>query len=86
MHDAHSIRKICNFFKKRKCARKVFIVFVTLSDFNKTSNRAATRASEPEPRSRAFSPEPEQHLKFRRSRTWSRSQMFIEQLQLQSFF
>ena len=49
MHDAHSIRKICNFFKKRKCARKVFIVFVTLSDFNKTSNRAATRASEPDP-------------------------------------
>jgi len=35
-----SIKKICNFFKKRKCARKIFIVFVTLSDFNKASNRA----------------------------------------------
>jgi len=30
------------FSKKRKCARKIFIVFVTLSDLNKTSNRAVT--------------------------------------------
>jgi len=37
-----SIKKICSFFKKQKCARKVFIVFVTLSDLNKTSNRAVT--------------------------------------------
>ena len=31
--------KICSFFKKRKCARKIFIFFVTLSNSNKTSNR-----------------------------------------------
>ena len=37
-----SIKKICSFFKKRKCAGKIFIVFVTLSDLNKTSNRAVT--------------------------------------------
>jgi len=37
-----NIKKICSFFKKRKCARKIFIVFVTSSDFNKTSNRAVT--------------------------------------------
>ena len=36
------IQKICSFFKKRKCARKICTVFVTLSDFNKTSNRAVT--------------------------------------------
>jgi len=36
------IKKICSFFKKRKCARKIFIVFVMLSDLNKTSNRAVT--------------------------------------------
>jgi len=36
-----SIKKICSFFKKRKCARKIFIVFVTFSDLNKISNRAA---------------------------------------------
>jgi len=36
------IKKICSFFKKRKCARKVFIVLVMLSDLNKTSNRAVT--------------------------------------------
>jgi len=29
-----SIKKICSFFKKRKCARKIFIVFVTLSYLN----------------------------------------------------
>jgi len=37
-----SIKKICSFFKKWKRARKIFIVFVTLSDLNKTSNRAVT--------------------------------------------
>jgi len=37
-----NIKKICSFFKKRKCARKIFIVFVTLSDLNKTSTRAVT--------------------------------------------
>jgi len=40
-----SIKKICSFFKKRKCAGKIFIVFVTLSDLNKTSNRAVTHTS-----------------------------------------
>jgi len=33
------IKKICSFFKKRKCARKIFIVFVTLDHLN---NRAVT--------------------------------------------
>jgi len=28
------IKKICSFFKKRKCARKIFIVFVALSNLN----------------------------------------------------
>ena len=42
MHDASNLEKICSFFKKRKCARKIFIVFVTLSDLNKTSNRSVT--------------------------------------------
>jgi len=37
-----SIKKICFFFKKRKCARKIFIVFVTLIDLNKILNRAVT--------------------------------------------
>jgi len=36
------IEKICSFFKKRKYARKIFIVFATLSNLNKTSNRAVT--------------------------------------------
>jgi len=36
------IKKICSFFKKRTSARKIFIVFVTLSDINKISNRAVT--------------------------------------------
>jgi len=40
-----SIKNICSFFKKWKCARKIFIVFVTLSDLNKTSNRAVTHTS-----------------------------------------
>jgi len=39
-----NIKKISSFFKKRKCARKIIIVFVTLSDLNKTSNRAVTHA------------------------------------------
>ena len=43
MHEwCRNIQKICSFFKKRKCARKIIIVFVTLSDLNKTSNRAVT--------------------------------------------
>jgi len=37
-----NIKKICSFFQKGKCARKIFIVFVTLSDLNRTSNRAVT--------------------------------------------
>jgi len=40
-----SIKKNCSFFKKRKCARKILIVFETLSDLNKTSNRAVTQTS-----------------------------------------
>jgi len=40
------IKKICSIFKKRKCARNIFIVFVTLSDFDKTSNRAETHTYE----------------------------------------
>jgi len=40
-----SIKKICSFSKKRKCARKIFIVFVTLSNLSMTSNRAVTHAS-----------------------------------------
>ena len=31
-----SIEKICSFYKERKCARKIFIVFVTLSNLKKT--------------------------------------------------
>ena len=40
-----SIKRFCSFFKKRKCARKIFIAFLTLSNLNKTSNRAVTHAS-----------------------------------------
>jgi len=40
-----SIEKICGFVKERKCARKIFIVFVILSDLNKTSNRAVNHTS-----------------------------------------
>ena len=36
------LKKLVAFFKQWKCARKIFIVFVTLSDLNKTSNRAVT--------------------------------------------
>jgi len=39
------IKKICSFFKKSKCARKIFIVFVTLNDLNKTTNCAVTHTS-----------------------------------------
>jgi len=31
-----SIENICSFYKERKCARKIFIVFVTLSNVEKT--------------------------------------------------
>jgi len=55
MHDAQQL-KICSIFKKQKCARKMFsyhilqyiyrnlqfIVFLTLSKLNNTSNRAVT--------------------------------------------
>jgi len=34
------IEQICSFYKERKCARKIFIVIVTLSNLKKTSNRA----------------------------------------------
>jgi len=37
-----SIKKICSFFQKAEMCKKKFIVFVTLSDLNKTSNRAVT--------------------------------------------
>jgi len=37
-----SIENICCFLKTRKCARKIFIVFATLNDLIKTSNRAET--------------------------------------------
>jgi len=40
-----SIEKICSFYKERKCARKIFIVFVTLSNLKKTSNRAVNHTS-----------------------------------------
>jgi len=40
-----NIKIICSFFKKRKCARKIFIVFVTQSNLNKISNRAVTHTS-----------------------------------------
>jgi len=40
-----SIKKICSFFKKQKCAKNVFIVFVMLSDLNKTSNHTVTHTS-----------------------------------------
>jgi len=40
-----SIGKICSFYKERKCTRKIFIVFVTLSNLKKTSNRAVSHTS-----------------------------------------
>jgi len=30
-----SIENICSFYKERKCARKMYIVFVTLSNLKK---------------------------------------------------
>jgi len=39
-----NIKKICSFFKKQKSARKIFIVFVMSSNFNKTSNHAVTHS------------------------------------------
>jgi len=45
MPSTSSNKKICSFFKKWKYARKTFIVFLTLSDLNKTSNRAVTHTS-----------------------------------------
>ena len=40
-----ALKRFGAFSKKRKCARKIFIVFVTLGDLNKTSNRAVTHTS-----------------------------------------
>jgi len=40
-----SVKRFVDFAKKRKCARKILIVFVTLSDLNKTTNRAVTHTS-----------------------------------------
>ena len=40
-----SIKKIWSFFKKTEMCKKIFIVFVTLGDLNKTSNRAVTHTS-----------------------------------------
>jgi len=37
-----STKKICNFFKKTEMCKKIFTVFVSLSDLNKSSNRAVT--------------------------------------------
>jgi len=36
------IKKICIFFQKTEMCKKIFIVFVTLSVLNKTSNRVVT--------------------------------------------
>jgi len=40
-----SIKKICSFFKAMKCARKIFIVFVTLNNMKKILHRAVTHTS-----------------------------------------
>jgi len=40
-----ALKRFGAFLKIRKCARKIFIVFVTLGDLNKTSNRAITHTS-----------------------------------------
>ena len=59
-----SIKRICSFFSKRKCVRKIFIVLVTLSGLNKTSNRPATsgvfkwRRARHLPRAPSFWPTP----------------------------
>jgi len=42
---ASSIKKFCSFLKNGNVQEKVFIVFLTLSDLNKTSNRAVTHTS-----------------------------------------
>jgi len=39
------VEKICSFFKERKCARKMFIIFVTLNSLKKTSNRVVRHTS-----------------------------------------
>jgi len=36
-----SIKKICSFSKTKMC-KKIYIFFITVSDLNKTSNRAVT--------------------------------------------
>jgi len=45
MHDASSIKKACSFYEKWKCAREIFIVFVTLMVLDKTSHLAVTHTS-----------------------------------------
>jgi len=40
-----SSEKICSFYKERKCARNIFIVYATFSNLKKTSNRAANHTS-----------------------------------------
>jgi len=40
-----ALKMICSFFKKWKCARKIFIVFLMLSNLNKTSKRAVSHTS-----------------------------------------
>jgi len=40
-----SIEKICSFYKEQKCARKIFIAIVTLSNLKKTSNHAVNHTS-----------------------------------------
>jgi len=40
-----STENICSFYKERKCARKRFIVFATLSNLKKTSNIAVNHTS-----------------------------------------
>jgi len=36
-----NIERIYSFYKERKCARKILVVFVTLSNLKETSNRIA---------------------------------------------
>jgi len=40
-----SIEKIYSFYKERKCARKILMVFVTLSNVKKASNLAVNHTS-----------------------------------------
>jgi len=37
-----TITKMCSFFTNWKCARKIFFIFVTLSNLKQVSYRAAT--------------------------------------------